>query len=242
VSGGEEIHPLFQAALGEQHENFVYRQVIHLGGPRPLVGPRAQAGIAVRCAELVVPLVDGGTPRRQAKQQLETLARGLGERDYVPPPAPGREVRRDDVLTPESVVDVAHAAVVHAVARSRNTWRTARAAVARTARLLLVRHVAPHPSQLLAQLDDWIVRGELETIAGRRWAALLARVAGVLYRGGEMPARPSVWLVRLSDGRVALLAKLGGRLAVSEGEEGDVLATVPDAHFAACAAAVRRRA
>jgi len=233
----EAIHPLFQAALDAVDRNFVYQGTIHHLGPRPLLDPRAQARVAIRCAELVIPLLDGEAARIAARKLLGALDAGLDQREYDPPARP--YYNNVDDPTANAVVDLAHSAVVHACARSRNTWRTARAAVGHAARLVVRTKAEPGPAGLLDRVDAWIMRGELETVARRRHAALIARVAAVLYRSGEYPARPQVWLVRLIDGQLALLQRVRGQLLVTEGRDEDVLATVPDAHFDYCVAAAR---
>lgn len=66
-------------------------------------------------------------------------------------------------------------------------------------------------------------------------------MAAILYRSGEYPARPQIWLMRLDDGQLALFQRVGRRLVLTEGREEDVLATVPDAHFDYAVAAARAR-
>jgi hypothetical protein len=66
-------------------------------------------------------------------------------------------------------------------------------------------------------------------------AALRARAC--LWRGFD-GAKVTMWLVRLSDERFALLSKPGARWALTEGDRDAVLATVPDAHFPAAVAAL----
>jgi hypothetical protein len=234
---GNVIHPLFQIALDEQGPNFVYHGFVHHFGPRPLLGPVGQARVALRCAELVLPLVVDKRQRDEATRRLGALNDGFGRRDFEPPPRPPYANQPDP--TPMAVVDLAHATVVHACARSRNTWRTARAAVGHMARVLNAANARPRGHDLLELLDDWILRAELETVAGRRHGALLARITAILYRSGDYPARPSIWLVRLDGGTLALFLRQGGRLLLTEGRDEDVLATVPDAHFDYAVAAAR---
>ncbi len=55
----------------------------------------------------------------------------------------------------------------------------------------------------------------------------------VLWRGADEKGHPALWVVRLAEGGHGILSKVGRRWAWTQGTRDEVLASVPDAQFAA---------
>src|SRR5689334_18103825 len=123
MAENEAINPLFTAALRVLPPESMYDRTIHAGGPRPSLGPVAQAQVALFCGERILPLIADPRARARAAERLRSLAEGVRQRDHQVPPRPrdnDRDGREGQPDRPEDVVELAALVVAHARRRSQH--------------------------------------------------------------------------------------------------------------------------
>ena len=78
-------------------------------------------------------------------------------------------------------------------------------------------------------------------MAAKGTVATPPSIERVLWRGADAKGFPAFWLARLAPNHYGLFWKLGSRWTLSTGTRDEILATVPDAQFAAAVDIAGRR-
>jgi len=217
------VHPVFAAALSGLHENFKWHELVHLGGPVPVVPRRAQAEIALWCAAQLAPLLEG--ERADPYRELLTVVRNDVTqwttqrvrviRNAFPP--------GDDA---ETMAQIAAASAQHLRSDVRNASRSARAAARLLARVVSGRRLALKPAAYLRSLDERLMRSELEAGVRKRTKEV-PQIRRIVYRGD------GVVVAQLETAWGSLVRRHGFHWTAGDIDE--VLAVVPDDHFEAAA-------
>lgn len=243
-------HHLLAGALEVTPPTIHPRRPFHGGGPSPKVDAQRYVVAALWLCDQVEPLVDASD--RGVFEEWRDLAReqlrlGEDDRTHVAKlrTAVAGKVRRPTVKV---AVWAAHEA---------NNWATrpiyaggaARPAAKLVASLLLDREGPDRAQRYLLDLDAECLRLDALTLAHERKLSFSRPLARTVWRG-VVDDKPMAWLSQLdpsgrggrkkltdpNDGW-ALLVKLKTRWTVLEGTRDEVLASVPDSHFAAAVAA-----
>jgi hypothetical protein len=219
---GEPIHPLLELAARCFEQAF--RGAPHAGGPRPVVGHAEQARLALRVALALVEQENIGELRDHGRDRLHYRLGQLG--DLPPVAAPNLRAAQHHIVRAAERV-LTRAAGEPVLFRRQMTQFIADAADAWPG----------EAEDFLRLLDRELLRAEILSLP--RGHADLADLT-VIFRAGELPARPLLWLLRREDGTLVLVVRLAGRLTRFEGRAEDVLASVPDPWFAEAVAAASR--
>jgi len=223
---------LLLAALKSSPESDHPPGPFHMGGPQPKIGARAYVIAALWLAERAAPFVEARDKSQfdgyvaVAKRQLE---RGPDDRMQ------GKELHDAMHKKPPRMPCKIGAWAAHEAAnwayRPIYAGGAARPAAANLAKIIAKKTPA-ELARFLADLDALCIHLEALTMLDDRAVKPSAPVATTLWRGHDK-GKVTHWLMRLDNGELALLAKLGPRWKVIEGKRDDVLASVGDAHFAA---------
>jgi hypothetical protein len=244
--GFERIHAMLGAAL-RAAAPADHPASLHRDGPLPIVSGRGQLGLALLCAEVV----DAHVPAdgRKRFDEAVKLARRYhdgkpvkGERNLI---AVAEELR---TLRPRlPVLEVARGAV--AAARSLDHGGATSADVGRFARLAAESVVqvlggapdrgGPEVRAFLERLDEELLLRELQAQLDERGVHPSTALESVRFRPAGSGRLPALILARLDGGGYGLWTKQGPRWQWLEGRRDDILASVPDSHFAAAVEATR---
>ena len=222
-------HPLLLRALEAAPAETHPPEPFHGGGPQPSFDSQAYAEAAVWLAERIEPHVD---PRDRAMfERLLVLARrqlvlGAGDASHR------KAVLSADASSASRVpCKLAHWAVKEVagwafreVSRPPFVGAAAQPAAANLSRFL-ANHAPKSLRDLLVDLDALCITLEAATMLRARKLMPPAPVQGALWRD-HANGKATAWLLRLTNGSLALLAKSGPRWRLVIGEE-DALAAIP---------------
>lgn len=210
---------------------------VHGGGPQPKVGAYGYVVGGLWLADRARPHVD---PRdREVFEQWVTLAR---EQLAA---GPADDTRRKDLMKADAKKASripCKIGIWSAHEASNWAWRSiyaggaARPAFANWGRYLLRKSPADVRA-FVVDVHALCIHLEALSLLREREQQTSAPVVATPWRGHE-DGRASQFVMRLADGRFALLGKLGGRWQLVEGPRDEVLASVPDALFAQAVRAV----
>jgi uncharacterized protein (TIGR02996 family) len=222
-------HPLLLRALEAAPPETHPPEPFHGGGPQPSFDSQAYAEAAVWLAERIEPHVD---PRDRAVfERLLGFARrqlvlGVGDSSHR------KAVLSADASSASRVpCKLAHWAVKEVagwafreVCRPPFVGAAAQPAAANLGRFL-ADHAPTSLRDLLVDLDALCLTLEATTVLRARKLIPLAPVQAALWRD-HAKGKATAWLLRLTNGSLALLAKSGPRWRLVIGEE-DALAAIP---------------
>lgn len=228
----EGAHGLLLGALKVSPPESHPASPFHGGGPALVIDAEAYVRSALWLAKRIAPHVDP----RDGEEFAAWVA--LAERQLAVGPkdtSKQREVYAVDAGKVTRIPAKVGAWAAHEAGnwawRSRYAGGAARPSAANVARF----YAKKLPSELapyLKELDALCVVLDAETAMRDRKHATKSKVANVLWRAHEA-GKVLFWLLRLEDGDLALFHKEKTRWRLVEGARDDVLATVPEAHFAA---------
>jgi hypothetical protein len=205
-------------------------QPFHGGGPPPKIGARAYVIGGVWLAERVSPLVD---PRDRkvfdahltlAKAQLTAGVEDTSRRTKLY----AADAKKASRVPCKIGIWAAHEAS-NWVFKPIYAGGAARPAAANFARLLVKEHPDDVAAYLVA-LDAICIHLEAITVLQDRSKVPSSPPRTTLWRGHK-DGKVTHWLMRLENGQLALLAKVGTRWHLHEGTRDDVLANVSDDQF-----------
>ncbi len=246
------VQPLLAAALAEAHPVDHPPGPLHGGGLPPVLRAAEQIRVIVWCAE------KHSRGEERFEETLALVRRGLSfapELGAVPPELleglaeRGRRPREpEEASSPASLAGLAARATSRLLARERRgISRCARLAVTRALRLLTGAAWDPegrgrggaHVTLFLQQLDEELLLQEALGHARRLGVHRLeARRPRLAHRAADLHGRRgAVWLLELEP-HFGVVVRLGGHLHWTEGSLDDVLATLPEPHFAQTIAAL----
>jgi hypothetical protein len=244
--GFERVHRILGEAMRAAYASDWPAQPHRGDGPTPTLTGLMQIDLALWLAAEVEPLLPAA--ERQlfdgAVAQARAFHQGKKSATYKALADTATALRKLKTRSP--ALDVALNAV--AAARSLAKGGANLADVNKFASLAAAATVAalggapdralPAVRAFLERLDDAILTRELGVQLEERGMTPSRSIVAVQYRPAGTGALPALILARLESGSYGLWTKLKARWQWIEGGKEDVLASIPDAHFAAAVAAL----
>ncbi len=221
AAAAKRAHGILRAALRAAQKKVKPSPPYHLGGPAPKLTVRDLVLVSTffvrRVREHVRPEEREAFERTLAILERPMTALAMFE-DWTPDASPAMRVLEQ----------------VSLAVREGSPYALQRCGQRAAAAAVKILQFAKRPDEASA-----LVRDLDALLVAREWEALRAShpdgapdVASLLWRGADEKNTLAHVLVRTKDGGIALLSKAGRRWRWHTGSRDDVLATIPDAHFA----------